>query len=64
MTTDYRHFLSRAAERGQASAIRKMGQMAASTDIISFAPGYPDPVTFAWDDFKAITSELMGAHDA
>jgi 2-aminoadipate transaminase len=64
MTTDYRGFLSRAAERSQASAIRKMGQMAASADIISFAPGYPDPVTFAWDDFREITAGMLAAHDA
>jgi 2-aminoadipate transaminase len=61
--TDYSAFLSRAAERGQTSAIRKMGQMAVQSDIISFAPGYPDPATFAWDDFREIANTVLSGSD-
>ena len=57
-------FLSRAAERMQQSAIRKMGSVLASgRDIISFAPGYPAPDTFAWRDFQAIATDLLAAQD-
>src|SRR5436190_11557537 len=57
-------FLSRAAGRMTQSAIRKMGGLLASgRDIISFAPGYPAPETFAWDDFRAIAAEVLGRRD-
>ena len=47
--TSYDRFLSRAAANMQESAIRRMGTLAAQRrDIISFAPGYPSPDTFAW----------------
>ena len=56
--------LSRAAERMKHSAIRKMGTvLAAARDIISFAPGYPAPETFAWEDFREITAELLNGAD-
>jgi 2-aminoadipate transaminase len=60
---NYDAFLSRVADTMQGSAIRKMGQMAASKDIISFAPGYPAPDTFAWNDFSRIASELLTGAD-
>jgi 2-aminoadipate transaminase len=57
-------FLSRAAGRMTQSAIRKMGTLlAAGRDIISFAPGYPAPETFAWDDFRAIAADLLASRD-
>jgi 2-aminoadipate transaminase len=57
-------FLSRAAATMTQSAIRKMGGLLASgRDIISFAPGYPAPDTFAWDDFRAIAAELLASRD-
>ncbi|HYT76382.1 MAG TPA: PLP-dependent aminotransferase family protein [Vicinamibacterales bacterium] len=63
--SNYDRFLSRAAERMQQSAIRKMGAVLASgRDIISFAPGYPAPDTFAWDAFRDIAADLLGSHDA
>jgi 2-aminoadipate transaminase len=37
--------------------------IAASRDIISFAPGYPDPATFAWADYRAIAAELLSGTD-
>ena len=62
--TNHDRFLSRAAERMQQSAIRKMGSVLASgRDIISFAPGYPAPDTFPWRDFQAIATDLLAAQD-
>lgn len=61
---NYDQFFSRAAEQMQGSAIRRMGTvLAQSTDIISFAPGYPAPETFAWSDFSEIARELLGGSD-
>ena len=60
----YDQFLSRAAEQMQGSAIRRMGTvLAQSTDVISFAPGYPAPETFPWTDFSEITRELLTGAD-
>jgi 2-aminoadipate transaminase len=61
---DYNRFLSRSGERMQESAIRRMGTLAAQRrDIISFAPGYPSPDTFAWADFQAIAQRLLTGQD-
>ncbi|CAN5509878.1 PLP-dependent aminotransferase family protein [soil metagenome] len=61
---DYTSFLSRAGEQMQGSAIRRMGTVLAQAhDIISFAPGYPAPETFAWEDFQAIGRELLSGAD-
>ena len=44
----------------QESAIRRMGTvLAQKRDIISFAPGYPAPETFPWDEFQEIARELL-----
>ena len=62
--TNYDAFLSRAAERMKESAIRKMGTVVASRrDVISFAPGYPAPETFAWREFAEIAAELFSGRD-
>jgi 2-aminoadipate transaminase len=62
---DYDHFLSTAALESQGSAIRKMGVMALRVpDMISFAPGYPDPAVYAWEEFREIASELLTGRDA
>ncbi len=61
---DYEQFLSKAAMRSQGSAIRQMGVMALRVpDMISFAPGYPDPAVFAWPEFREITAELLTGGD-
>ena len=61
---NYDQFLSRAAEQMQGSAIRRMGTvLAQSTDIISFAPGYPAPETFPWSEFSDIARELLTGAD-
>jgi len=57
-------FLSQAGIRMQGSAIRKMGVVAAGVpDIISLAPGYPDPSVFAWDEFRTISADLLSGSD-
>ena len=61
---DYDRFLSKVALKSQGSAIRKMGVMAVRVpDMISFAPGYPDPVTYAWEEFREIAHELLAGND-
>jgi 2-aminoadipate transaminase len=64
MTTNHERFLSAAAEGMKESAIRRMGAvLAAGRDIISFAPGYPAPDTFPWEEFGQIAAELLGGRD-
>ena len=61
---NYDAFLSKAATQMQESAIRRMGTvLAQNRDIISFAPGYPSPETFAWSDFQEIAHELLSGTD-
>lgn len=61
---NYEAFLSRAAETMQESPIRKMGMVGArQPNLISFAPGYPAPETFPWQDFKEIAAELLSGSD-
>ena len=62
---DYDRFFSKAAIKSQGSAIRKMGVMAVRVpDMISFAPGYPDPEAYAWAEFREIAAELLSGKDA
>jgi 2-aminoadipate transaminase len=62
--TDTNTLLSRAAAQMEESAIRKMGAViAGGRDIISFAPGYPAPETFPWDEFSAIAADLLASRD-
>jgi 2-aminoadipate transaminase len=61
---DYDRCLSRASAHMQESAIRRMGMvLAQGRDIISFAPGYPAPETFPWQEFRDITGELLSGTD-
>lgn len=63
--TNTDRFLSRAAVEMKESAIRRMGTvLAAGRDIISFAPGYPAPETFPWNDFAQIAADLLRSRDA
>ena len=65
MTTNHDQFLSRAGTQMKESAIRRMGSILASgRDIISFAPGYPAPETFPWEEFADIAAELLASRDA
>ena len=57
---NYDTYLSRAAGTMQESAIRKMGTLSVRVpDLISFAPGYPSPDAFPWDDLRDIAAELL-----
>jgi 2-aminoadipate transaminase len=61
---NYDAFLSHAAEKMKESAIRRMGTvLAQGKDVISFAPGYPAPETFAWAEFQEISRELLSGGD-
>jgi 2-aminoadipate transaminase len=63
--TNYDHFFSTAALNSRGSAIRKMGVMAVRVpDMISFAPGYPDPAVYAWEEFRDITSMLLASRES
>ena len=49
----------------QASAIRRVGDLEASqADLISLAPGFPDPEVFAWDELREIAQSILTGSDA
>lgn len=61
---DYETHFSHAASTMQESAIRRMGALGLRVpDLISFAPGFPAPDMFAWDDFREIAQSLLGGSD-
>ena len=63
--TDYNGYFSRAAATMQESAIRKMGALGIRVpDLISFAPGFPAPEMFAWDEFRDIARSVLDGSDA
>jgi 2-aminoadipate transaminase len=37
--------------------------VARAGDLVSFAPGYPDPNLFPWDELRDISSSLLDGHD-
>ncbi len=60
MTRAYDGLFSRTGAALQGSAIRQMGIIAAAReDLVSFAPGYPDPAAFAWDAYRDIAADLL-----
>jgi len=62
--TTYDRFLSQSARKMKESSIRRMGKIVASRgDVISLAPGYPAPETFAWSEFREITAALLDGKD-
>ena len=63
--TNYDRFLSTTGRQLTESAIRRMGTVVAraTTDLVSFAPGYPAPELFPWDELRAISSELLAGRD-
>jgi len=62
--TEYDSFFSRAARTMQESAIRKLGGLGGRVpDLISFAPGFPDPDLFAWDEFREAARRLLDGSD-
>ena len=61
--TDYDHFLSSTGRQLTGSAIRQMGILVAQApDMVSFAPGYPDPAVFPWDELRDISDALLRSH--
>jgi 2-aminoadipate transaminase len=57
-------FFSRGAAAMQGSAIRQMGALGLrAPDVISFAPGFPSPEVFAWDDFREVAQSVLGGAD-
>lgn len=57
---DYAALFSRVGAGLSGSAIRQMGILAAGRpDLISFAPGYPDPEAFAWEAYRDIADDLL-----
>ena len=61
----YDRFFSHSATEMRESAIRKMGTLGMRIpDLISFAPGYPDPATFPWGRFGEITAALLRGADS
>jgi 2-aminoadipate transaminase len=62
---DFERHLSHAARAMHASAIRKAGDIGlASRDVISLAPGYPDPTLFAWDEIREIARSILSGADS
>jgi 2-aminoadipate transaminase len=61
----YDRLFSRAAATMQESAIRKMGALGLRIpDLISFAPGFPAPDIFAWDEFRDVAASVLDGSDA
>ena len=62
--TAYDAFLSPTGRELADSAIRRMGTVIArQPDMVSFAAGYPDPVSFPWDELRDIARELLSGAD-
>jgi 2-aminoadipate transaminase len=63
--TDYTRFLSQTGRQLAESAIRRMGTVVAgATDLVSFAPGYPAPELFPWDELRDIAAGLLSGADS
>jgi 2-aminoadipate transaminase len=61
---NYESFLSATGRQLQESAIRRMGTVVAQAqDLVSFAPGYPDPRLFPWEELRDISSSLLTGSD-
>jgi 2-aminoadipate transaminase len=64
MMVDYNRFLSTTGRQLAESAIRRMGTVvAAATDVVSFAPGYPAPELFPWEELRDISASLLNGSD-
>jgi 2-aminoadipate transaminase len=61
---DYERFYSRVGRQVRESAIRRMGAADDDRrDVVSFAPGYPDPTLFPWDDLRDIAGQLLSGQE-
>jgi 2-aminoadipate transaminase len=62
--TDYDKYLSKTGRELHESAIRRMGTVVArAQDLVSFAPGYPDPALFPWGELHDIAGRLLTGGD-
>jgi len=62
--SDVDRLFSAAAAAMQESAIRRMGALGLRVpDLISFAPGFPAPDLFAWDEFRDIAQQALSGTD-
>ncbi len=62
---DYTKYLSSTGRQLAESAIRRMGTVVAgATDVVSFAPGYPAPELFPWDELRDISATLLSGADS
>jgi 2-aminoadipate transaminase len=62
--TDYDKYLSQTGRELHESAIRRMGTVVArAQDLVSFAPGYPDPALFPWGELNEIAARLLTGAD-
>ena len=62
---NYDKFLSSTGRHLTESAIRRMGTVVAgATDLVSFAPGYPAPELFPWDELREISARLLNGADS
>jgi 2-aminoadipate transaminase len=60
----YDSFLSSTGRNLAESAIRRMGTVVAERrDLVSFAPGYPDPALFPWRELQEIATSLLDGSD-
>ena len=56
---DHSRFLSSTGRQLAESAIRRMGTVVAgATDLVSFAPGYPAPELFPWEELREISDAI------
>jgi 2-aminoadipate transaminase len=63
--TSYDSFLSSTGRNLAESAIRRMGTVVAGrSDLVSFAPGYPDPTLFPWRELQEIATSLLDGSDS
>ena len=61
---DHRPLLSTRARSVTESPIRQMGIVTAERkNVISFAPGYPDPAVFPWEEYREIAASLFSGAD-
>ena len=61
---DYDRFFSSVGRQLQESAIRRMGTVVATrSNLVSFAPGYPDATLFPWEALREIAAELLTGRD-
>lgn len=58
-------YISRAARAMRESAIRKAGDVESLVpDLVSLAPGFPDPAVFAWQELREIAQRILTGADA